>query len=229
MKNRKQNGDFFSAADLFGEEFRVSTRRLPAAARSRAVALRGRAVRQEQRRNHPKEPPKTLELTYGKFAIVDAEDYEWLNRYKWHAVQEGRGWYAKTLRRDGMPLAMHRLIAGAPKGLFVDHIDHNGLNNQKTNLRLCTNQQNQQNRKPNRGGTSKYKGVYWHKQHKKYRASICHNKKRLHLGYFKDEIDAAKAYDKKARELFGEFAYLNFPEDYDSKQNSIPFERGVSG
>jgi hypothetical protein len=143
-------------------------------------------------------------------AIVDAEDYDRLKKYKWCAVEEGN-WYAKTFRRDGMPLWMHRLVIDAPKGLYVDHIDHNGLNNCKSNLRLCTNAQNQQNRRPNRGGSSRYKGVHKLKSYKKFRARIVHNKKAIHLGYFKDEIEAAKAYDKKARELFGEFAYLNFP------------------
>ncbi len=168
----------------------------------------------------PRTPPgckiaatKRIELTWGKYAVVDAADYDRLSTYRWCAVKEGRSWYAKTFRRDGMPLSMHRLVIGAPKGLFVDHIDHNGLNNRRSNLRLCTNQQNQHNRRPNRGGTSRYKGVCFTKSTKKFRAFINHNKKRFHLGYFKNEIDAAKAYDCKARELFGEFAYLNFPNE----------------
>ena len=210
MKNRKQNGDFFSAADLFGEEFRVSTRRLPAAARSRAVALRGRAVRQEQRRNHPKEPLK-IKLTWGKWAIVDAEDYERVSIYNWCAVQNGRNWYANSLQRDGAILSMHRKVANAPKGLMVHHINHDGLDNRRSNLRICTYLQNLLNNRPKHGGTSKYKGVVWCKTRKKFRARITLNRKSIHLGYFKSETDAAKAYDKKARELFGEYAYLNFP------------------
>jgi len=167
-----------------------------------------------QRRNHPKEPLKTakmIELTWGKYAIVDAEDCDLLSSYKWCAVKKDQTWYAYTLTIEGKRLPMHRLIMDEPKGLFVDHRDHNGLNNRKTNLRLCTKKQNQENRRPNRGGTSKYKGVHWCNTYKKFRARICHNGKRIHLGYFEDEIEAAKAYDKKARELFGEFAYLNFP------------------
>jgi len=152
-----------------------------------------------------------IELTWGKYAIVDAEDYHWLSSYKWCAVEHSRCWYAKTLRRDGMPLSMHRLITGAPKGLFVDHRDHNGLNNRKSNLRVCTRKENQQNSRPRRGGTSRYKGVHWCNTYKKFRAKIYHDGKQIHIGYFDDEIAAAKAYDKKARELFGEFAFLNFP------------------
>jgi hypothetical protein len=154
---------------------------------------------------------KRIKLTYGKFAIVDAEDYERLSKYKWCAVEKARNWYAKTLDKDGKRLSMHRIVAGAPKGLLVDHINHNGLDNRKPNLRLCTSIQNQQNKRPRSGCTSKYKGVYWHKDRKKFCAKIHLNKKAIHIGYFKDEIEAAKAYDKKARELFGEFAYLNFP------------------
>ena len=157
------------------------------------------------------EGARRIKLTWGKWAIVDAEDYDRLRTYKWCGVEEGRSWYAKTFQRDGLPLWMHRLILDAPKGLVVDHIDHDGLNNRKTNLRLCTNAQNQQNRRPHRGGTSRYKGVHRVKSRNKFRASLTHNGKRFQLGYFNSEIDAAKAYDKKAREVFGEFAYLNFP------------------
>ncbi len=154
---------------------------------------------------------KRIKLTWGKWAIVDAEDYDRLSRYKWLAVEMGRCWYGRTLKRDGRPLAMHRLIMDAPKGLMVDHIDHDGLNNRKSNLRLCTRKQNRRNRRPNRGGTSKYKGVCWCKSSKKFRVAISHNKKRFYLGYFHDQVEAAKAYDKAAKKFFGEFAYLNFP------------------
>ncbi len=154
-----------------------------------------------------------IKLTFGKFAAVDTEDFNRVSQYNWCAVQDDRCWYANTFKRDGTPMAMHRLILNAPKGLVVDHIDHNGLNNRKSNLRLCTNRQNQQNRRPTRGSNSRYKGVHWCNTHRKFRARITHNGERLHLGYFDSEIDAAKAYDKKARELFGEFAYLNFPAE----------------
>ena len=154
-----------------------------------------------------------IKLTFGKFAVIDAEDYDRVNQYNWCAVEDTHCWYAHTFKRDGSPMAMHRLILNAPKGLLVDHIDHNGLDNRKSNLRLCTNRQNQQNRRPTRGSNSRYKGVHWCNFHKKFRARITHNGIRLHLGYFEDEIAAAKAYDKKAKELFGEFAYLNFPQE----------------
>ena len=182
----------------------------------RTCPEQGQRSRRKQRRNRKKEPTKTegarlIELTWDKFAIVDAEDFDRLNKYKWCAVQRESTWYAKTFLLDGTPLPMHRLIINAPPGMFVDHIDHYGLNNRKPNLRICTNAQNQQNSRPRSGGTSKYKGVYWEKAKNKFRARITVNRMCIHLGYFKSEIDAAKAYDKAAKKYFGEFAYLNFP------------------
>jgi len=156
------------------------------------------------------EGAKLIPLTQGKFAIVDAEDYEELSRYKWHVNKGGRTDYAKS-QKKGKAIKMHRLLMRAPKGLFVDHINHNGLDNRKSNLRLCTRIENLRNQLPRRGGASQYKGVGWHKKSKKFVARIYMEGKRMHLGYFDDEIEAAKAYDKKAKELFGEFAFLNFP------------------
>ena len=103
---------------------------------------------------------------------------------------------------------MHRLIMDAQERQEIDHADGNGLNNQKDNLRFCTHSQNHMNRKPTKG-SSKYKGVSWHKAAKKWNARITLNKKTVSIGYFDSEIIAAKAYDEKAIELFGEFAKLN--------------------
>lgn len=175
----------------------------------------------ESRNTNPEprttEPPSigasAIELTFGKYAIVDAEDYPQLTKYKWCATEHGPTWYAQTLRRDGVPLSMHRLITGAPKGLFVDHRDHNGLNNRRSNLRLCTHAENSRNTRPAWGKSSRYKGVSWDKNRSRYQANIRYNGKLIRIGRFKSEIAAAKAYDKKAFELFGEFAYLNFPAE----------------
>ena len=160
------------------------------------------------------EGAKLLPLSKDKFALVDAEDFDRLNKFKWHVSKSSRTFYAsrnksrKTCRKE---MYMHRLIINVTPGMFVDHIDHNGLNNRRSNLRLCTPQQNARNHRPQLRRSSKYKGVSWRKDGKVFRALIWYNKKSVHLGYFKSEIDAAKAYDKKAKELFGEFAYLNFP------------------
>ena len=153
---------------------------------------------------------KVIPLTQGKVAIVDPDDFERLKQYKWHATKCGRSYYA-VRSANGKSIKMHRQITNAPKGLVVDHIDHNGLDNRRANLRLCTKQQNNCNTRSFRHKTSKYKGVFKQKGLKKFRALTRCNRKSIHIGMFESEIDAAKAYDKKARELFGEFAYLNFP------------------
>ena len=92
----------------------------------------------------------------------------------------------------------------------MDHKDRNSLNNHISNLRWCTKEENQHNRSKNKNGTSMYKGVSFHKPLNKWRAYIKHNVQRIHLGYFNDEADAGRAYDRKANELFREFANLNF-------------------
>ena len=155
---------------------------------------------------------RRIPLTRGKFAIVDAEDYYQLIQYKWQAMAANNTFYA-TGRAADKPTKMHRFIMNAPPHLVVDHIDHNGLNNAKTNLRLCTHAQNTRNAMPNRGTTSKYKGVCWRKKEKQWIASIQLNRKIYHLGCFENEIDAAKAYDKKAKDLHSRFACLNFPHE----------------
>lgn len=105
---------------------------------------------------------------------------------------------------------MHRAILKPQKGKEVDHKDGDGLNNQKNNLRLATKSQNNQNQKrPHKNSTSKYKGVSWDKNHKKWLSQIKINYQNIYLGLFDCEIEAANKYNQKARELFGEFACLN--------------------
>lgn len=157
---------------------------------------------------------KKIKLTQGKFALVDDGDYAELSQYKWH-IKNNRGtlYVQRTKSRllgKGSVL-MHRQIMSAPKGQQVDHINHNGLDNRRDNLRICSNAENQHNRL-SFGGTSKYKGIYWEKRRGKWRAEIKTGESRKYLGSFLSEIDAAKEYDKAAIELYGEFAYLNFPK-----------------
>ena len=158
---------------------------------------------------------KHIQLTQGKHTIVDDEDFEYLNRYKWHAKFCNGGWYAIYAFWHGgrsYEIRMHRVLTLAPVGVLVDHRNFDSLDNRKQNLRLCNHQQSQFHRRSSNNSKSKYKGVSWHKGGKKWQSAIKHNRKSYHIGTFGNEIDAAKAYDSKAKEVFGEFAYLNFGE-----------------
>ena len=158
------------------------------------------------------EGAKLIPLTQDQYAIVDADDYAELSQYNWYAVKSPRTYYAaRSIKHKS--IQMHRVIMDAPSHLLVDHRDNNGLNNRRGNLRLCTCKQNAHNRRPI-ALTSRYKGVYWKKRAKKFAAKIRIDGKNKHLGYFDDEVEAAKAYDKAAKKVFGEFAYLNFPEGF---------------
>ena len=110
----------------------------------------------------------------------------------------------------GKYIFMHRLIMNAPPGKVVDHFNANRQDNRRANLRLCSQAQNIRGRRKFRG-TSQFKGVSWNKRIRKWVASIFCDGKYIWLGHFGDEVEAARAYDKAARELFGEYARLNFP------------------
>lgn len=161
---------------------------------------------------------KTIPLTQGKVALVDDEDYELVMKYKWYVLKDSNS-LGTTIYARAAPWAegraqcvlMHRLVAGAPKGKDVDHINNDGLDNRRENLRVCTRSQNNgwQRKKP--GRTSRHKGVHWDSANKKWRALIKTNQKTIHLGRFATEDEAARAYDYAAVERFGTFARLNLP------------------
>lgn len=157
---------------------------------------------------------KLIPLTKGYFAIVDDDDYEKLNCHKWYAksISNSRIVYAS---RDigSIHEMMHRVIMGNPEGVSIDHINGDSLDNRKSNLRMCTHKQNLSNHKISSKNTSGYMGVRWSKHARKWSATIKHNYKTIHLGYFFDIIDAAKARDAAALKYHGEFASLNFPDN----------------
>lgn len=152
---------------------------------------------------------KKIILTKGKVSLVDDEDYDKVMGYNWNAHPEKHRWYA-TGHYNGKLRRMHRVIMGVTDPeIIVDHIDGDGLNNQKSNLRLATNSQNISNQRPRENFTSKYKGVHWDKFTGKWRVQVQSKEKIIRVGRFDDEIDAALAYNNAAIELQGEFARLN--------------------
>lgn len=157
---------------------------------------------------------KEIQLTLGKVALVDDEDYEFLNQWKWYAHKGyGEHWYAvrkHTVNGKQVMIRMHYEILKTPKGMESDHKDGNGLNNQRYNLRVCTRAENQHNQKGYlETKTSAFKGVSWHKKGNSWRAQIGLSNKRIHLGSFATELEAALAYNEAAKKYFGEFARLN--------------------
>lgn len=164
---------------------------------------------------------KLIPLTRGLFAQVDDEDYDFLMQWKWRAQQNINVCYATRkdsgmgYDRNNVPMIwMHRVLLGLEKGnpLMGDHIDHNGLNNQKNNLRIATRSQNTINRKRVKTGSSKYKWVSWCKSKQIWTTEIKAVHMRIYLGQFYSELEAAKAYDEACIKYHGEFAYLNFPQ-----------------
>jgi len=157
---------------------------------------------------------KEIRLTQGYLTLVDDEDFEYLSQWKWYAIRTGRNMYA-TRNESSLQkktIYMHREIIGnIENGFGVDHIDHNSLNNQRSNLRVASRAENLRNSRSGIGSSSKYIGVSFYKMYRKWRAQIMVNGKNKHIGYFESEIDAAKARDKSAIIHHKDFANLNFP------------------
>lgn len=144
---------------------------------------------------------KKIALTQEKFALVDDEDFEWLNQWKWS--YDGNNGYAKRTKytKDrNIKIYMHRIILNIPQGLITDHINRNRLDNRKDNLRISNKQQNGFNRDKNKNNISGFKGVTWHHKNKKWIAQIMINGINKYLGSYQKIEDAIKArntYDKK--------------------------------
>ena len=146
---------------------------------------------------------KFIPLTHGMITKVDNEDFDRLKSISWHYNFDG---YAKSNTYG----YMHRFIMNTPEDMLTDHINHDTLDNRKSNLRICTSQENQRNKLKREGCSSEYKGVCWDKTYNKWMSKIKFNNKTINLGRFNSDLEAAKAYDEKAKDLFGEFALTNF-------------------
>lgn len=151
-------------------------------------------------------------LSKGFKTIIDKEDYKFVNSFKWYACQKDNRYYASRTVRYGNRkdnkkhhLFLHRILLNAPEGIFVDHINGNSLDNRKNNLRLCSNKENSRNRKIK----NKYKGIKKNLNCKTWSARITVDQIELYLGCFKNDIDAAMAYNEAAIKYFGKFAKLN--------------------
>lgn len=155
---------------------------------------------------------RTIPLTKGYEAIVDFEDFEWLNNYDWGILTPYKGQYTTYAMKKsqaeskGKSRLMHRIILNAPRNMCVDHINGNGLDNRESNLRLCSHRENLCNSKKQKNGiTSVYKGVSWDKSRNKWTAHI----NKYNLGRFNSEIEAALFYNEAALKYHGKFAKLN--------------------
>lgn len=158
----------------------------------------------------------SIPLSEDKFVLIDEEDYGLISQYTWHPFQGGHTWYAVSyVNRCGIrqKFRMHRVLLNAPAKLQVDHINGNGLDNRRSNIRLATKVQNGWNRGKRAHSTSCFKGVTHRSDSGKWSAKIQQNNVVYRLGVFETEVEAARVYDDTARKLFGEYARLNFPVD----------------
>ena len=154
---------------------------------------------------------KKIKLTHGFFATVSDKDYKRVSKFKWFTAKRRSGIYAARSKRRGKfsdTILMHRFIRNAKDGIQVDHRDRNGLNNVRSNIRICTQTQNNGNRISNKH-SSAYKGVSFEKWTKRWESNIEINGKKKRLGRFKSEVEAARAYDEAAKKLFGRFSLTN--------------------
>lgn len=169
-----------------------------------------------------------IKLTRGLFSTIDKRDLVVVASHKWCANKIGRIFYAVTnirLASGKKSIAtMHRMIMVPPKGLVVDHIDGNGLNNIRSNLRICTRGENASRQQPQVGRSSRFKGVSWYKSRQKWEAYSHFGGSKTNLGHFDKEEDAARAYNEAALSWLGDLAILN---DLESENTLSPIRKGA--
>lgn len=164
----------------------------------------------------------SITLTQGAVALVDESDIEIVSARKWRLQKCGRRWAYAVADIRGRVVGMHRLITNCPVGMVVDHIDGNGLNNVRTNLRIATASQNIRSQRVQQvSKTSKFKGVYWDKKQLAWIARIGIGGQRIPLGSFDAEDDAARAYDAAAMLHFGQFALCNLTPLPDTRSTAM--------
>ena len=146
-----------------------------------------------------------------KFAMVDDADFDWLNQWKWRASGRGYSYRSEKTPLGKRNVPMHRQILNTPKGLLTDHIDCNKLNNQRGNLRVATQLQNNHNVERFKTNTSGFIGVSWDRRKRKWRSAYTQNNRCLFIGYFDSLEQAARARDRVVERVRGRFAKLNFP------------------
>lgn len=156
---------------------------------------------------------KSIKLTQGRFAILDDYWFSELSKYKWYIYRKKNGkCYAFRLERlpnkKSKTVLMHRVIMNAQKGVIIDHIDGDGLNNHPNNLRIATNSQNLMNRGKTSKNTSGFKGVHWNKGHGKWQAQINVGGKHKSVGFFTTKELAYEAYCEACNKYHGEFAHF---------------------
>lgn len=153
-----------------------------------------------------------LALNKGRFALIDKNDFECANKFRWTAHWDGWNWYAirhARVNNKWTTIYLHRFLMDASPGTQIDHADGNGLNCTRDNMRMASNYQNQQNQKRQANNSSGVSGVCWYKPYQKWLARIGANGKKIHLGYFESKADAKRARDEAAIRYHGEFARLN--------------------
>lgn len=156
---------------------------------------------------------KKIKLTQNQFSLVDDEDFDFLSKNKWQAARTKRGdtFYAGRtfwLKGKKTKIFIHQVVMNPPKGYVVDHINGNKLDNRKSNLRVCTNSENLKNQGLRSTNTSGYKGVFFLKRERKWRATIKCNYKQYYLGEFLDKEEARQAYIKACHKYHGKYANI---------------------